>query len=112
MVEPLKASLLDAVGFERVSTCDIVFGCMDTAEGRHILGKICSAYAIPLFDVGVHIEPDGAGGMSHAVAAAHYIQPGGSSLLSRGVYSGEISMRKQPSVRHQRTTRGASRLDT
>ena len=89
MVEPVKASLLDAVGFERVSTCDIVFGCMDTAEGRHILGQICSAYAIPLFDVGVHIEPDGAGGISHAVAAAHYIQPGGSSLLSRGIYTGD-----------------------
>ena len=89
MVEPVKASLLDAVGFERVSTCDIVFGCMDTAEGRHILGQICSAYAIPLFDVGVHIEPNGTGGISHAVAAAHYIQPGGSSLLSRGIYTGE-----------------------
>jgi hypothetical protein len=89
LVEPVRASLLDAVGFDQVSTCDVVFGCMDTAEGRHILGQICSAYAIPLFDVGVHIEPDGAGGISHAVAAAHYIQPGGSSLLSRGVYSGE-----------------------
>jgi hypothetical protein len=51
-----------------------------------MLGQICSAYAIPLFDVGVHIEPDGAGGISHAVAAEHYIQPGRSSLLSRGVF--------------------------
>jgi hypothetical protein len=88
-VEPVKASLLDAVGFDRATTCDVIFGCVDTAEGRHILGQICSAYAIPLFDIGVHIEPDGAGGISHAVAAAHYIQPGGSSLLSRGVYTGE-----------------------
>jgi hypothetical protein len=40
LVEPVKASLLDAVGSERVSTCDIVFGCMDTAEGRHILGRV------------------------------------------------------------------------
>ena len=44
---------------------------------------------IPLFDVGVHIELDGAGGISHAVAAANYIQPGGSSLLSLGIYTGE-----------------------
>ncbi|OYV24697.1 MAG: hypothetical protein B7W99_00965 [Rhodospirillales bacterium 20-58-10] len=89
VVEPLKASLLDAEGFQRATTCDVLFGCMDTAEGRHILGQICAAYLIPLFDVGVHIELDGVGGISHAVAAAHYIQPGGSSLLSRGVYSGE-----------------------
>ena len=88
-VEPVKASLLDAAGFGRATTCDVIFGCVDTAEGRHVLGQVCSAYAIPLFDVGVHIEPDGAGGISHAVAAAHYVQPGGSSLLSRGVYTGE-----------------------
>jgi len=37
--------------------------------------------------VGVHIEPDGEGGVSHAVAEAHYIQPHGSSLLSREVFS-------------------------
>lgn len=89
VVEPLKASLMDAEGFHRATTCDIVFGCMDTAEGRHILGQICSAYLIPLFDVGVHIELDGVGSISHAVAVAHYIQPGGSSLLSRGIYDGE-----------------------
>ena len=38
-VEPVKASLLDAEGFQRATTCDVVFGCMDTAEGRHILGQ-------------------------------------------------------------------------
>ena len=89
VVEPLVASLLDAEGFQRATTCDVVFGCMDTAEGRHLLGQICTAYLIPLFDVGVHIELDGAGGISHAVAAAQYIQPGGSSLLSRGIYTGD-----------------------
>ena len=88
-VEPVKASLLEAAGFDAASTCDVLFGCMDTAKGRHILGQIASAFAIPLFDVGVHIEPDDMGGISHAVAAAHYVQPGGSSLFSRGVYTGD-----------------------
>ncbi|MDT7953440.1 MAG: ThiF family adenylyltransferase [Acetobacteraceae bacterium] len=88
-VETVRGSVLDEAVARRVARCDVAFGCMDTAEGRHVLGQLCSAYAIPLFDVGVHIEPDGAGGITHAVAAAHYVQPGGSSLLSRGVYSGE-----------------------
>ena len=88
-VEPVDGSILDDSVARRVAGCDVAFGCMDTAEGRHVLGQLCSAYAIPLFDVGVHIEPDSAGGITHAVAAAHYIQPGGSSLLSRGIYSGE-----------------------
>jgi hypothetical protein len=44
VVNPLKASLLDIDGFQQATTCDVVFGCMDTAEGRHILSKICAAY--------------------------------------------------------------------
>jgi hypothetical protein len=37
--------------------------------------------------MGVDIEPDGTGGIDQAIAACHYLQPGGSSLLSRGAYS-------------------------
>ena len=88
-VDTVRCSVLEEGAARAVAACDVVFGCVDTAEGRHVLGQLCNAYAIPLFDVGVHIEPDGEGGISHAVAAAHYLQPGGSSLLSRGVYSGE-----------------------
>lgn len=88
-IEVLRVSLLDPGACQAVASADIAVGCTDTAEGRHVLNQICSAYAIPLFDVGVHIEPDGAGGVSHVVAEAHYIQPHGSSLLSREVFSGE-----------------------
>jgi hypothetical protein len=88
-VEVYPASIHDDEAVRAVAGCDVVFGCVDTVEGRHVLNELCSAYCIPFFDVGVHIEPDGNGGITHAVAQAHYVQPHGSSLLSRGVYSAE-----------------------
>jgi len=88
-VERYPTSILDPVAAAAVAAADIVFGCVDSVEGRHVLNELCSAYGLPYFDCGIHIEPDGAGGVTHAVATANYVQPGGSSLLSRGVYSSQ-----------------------
>ncbi len=70
-----------------VAECDVVFGCMDTVEGRHLLNRLTTFYVLPYFDVGVRLDADGAGGVNAVAGAVHYIQPGRSSLLSRGVYS-------------------------
>lgn len=69
--------------------CDVIFGCVDSAFGRYHLDCLSSAYLIPYFDVGVHLETDGKGGLSAADAVSHYIHPEGESLLSRGAYSME-----------------------
>ncbi|MCY4306282.1 MAG: ThiF family adenylyltransferase [Aestuariivita sp.] len=66
--------------------CDVIFGCVDSAFGRYHLECIASAYLIPYFDVGVHIEADGTGNISAADAVSHYIQPDGRDLFSRGAY--------------------------
>ena len=87
-VTAVAESILDPDAVREIAACDIVFGCVDSAEGRHVLNMVTAAYLIPYFDVGVHLEADGKGGVSHAVAAAHYLLPG-ESLLSRGVYSSE-----------------------
>lgn len=70
-----------------VAECDVAFGCMDGVEGRHVLNRIATFYLLPYFDVGVRLDADGAGGIERIAGAVHYIQPGGSSLLSREVYS-------------------------
>jgi hypothetical protein len=44
-------------------------------------------YLIPYFDLGVRLEADGKGGIENIFGTVHYIQPGGSSLLSRGQYN-------------------------
>jgi len=51
-VEFHTVSLLDPGAIKAVASCDIAIGCVDTAEGRHVLNQICAAYAIPMFDVG------------------------------------------------------------
>ena len=69
--------------------CDVIFGCVDSAFGRYHLDCLASAYLIPYFDVGVHLEADGTGGITAADAVSHYIHPEGTSLLSRGAYTME-----------------------
>ena len=69
--------------------CDVIFGCVDSAYGRYHLDCLASAYLIPYFDVGVHLEADGTGGITSVDAVSHYIHPEGDSLLSRGAYTME-----------------------
>jgi hypothetical protein len=70
-----------------VAGCDLVFGCMDTIDGRHLLNRLATFYLLPYFDLGVRLVADGLGGVSHVCGTVHYMQPGRSSLLSRGLYS-------------------------
>jgi len=70
-----------------LAKCDIVFGCMDEAGGRHLLNRLCSTYSIPYFDLGVRLVADGKGDISHVCGTVHYLQPDRSSLLSRGLYT-------------------------
>ncbi len=72
-----------------LADCDIVFGCMDSVDGRHLLNKLATFYSIPYFDLGVKIIANGNGGVDQVCGTVHYLQPGGSSLLSRGVYTME-----------------------
>jgi hypothetical protein len=75
---------------KELAECDCLFSCVDSAEGRHIQNSISSYYLIPLIDLGVRIDADGKGGINGIFGSVHYIQPGGSSLLSRGQYNLDI----------------------
>jgi len=70
-----------------VAECDVIFGCMDGIEGRHLLNTLATFYLIPYFDMGVKLKADGKGGVNEVCGSVHYLQPGKSSLLSRGVYT-------------------------
>ncbi|WP_412464915.1 HesA/MoeB/ThiF family protein [Flavobacterium mekongense] len=72
---------------KELSDCDLLFGCVDGAEGRHILNLISSYYLIPFIDLGVKFDADGHGGINGIFGSVHYVQPFGSSLLSRKQYS-------------------------
>jgi hypothetical protein len=85
-VIPIHGNLINREAVARVAECDAVFGCMDGVEGRHMLNRLATFYTMPYFDVGVRLDADGKGGIDRIAGAVHYLQPGGSSLLSRGVY--------------------------
>lgn len=69
--------------------CDIIFGCTDNVDSRHLLNQLCSFYLLPYFDVGVKLIADGQGGIDKICGSVHYIQPHKSSLYTRGVYNFE-----------------------
>ncbi len=72
-----------------VGECDVIFGCMDGVEGRHILNRLAAFYALPYFDIGVKLEADGRGGVDEACGAVHYVRPDGATLQDRKVYNAD-----------------------
>jgi len=110
-VLPIRANLISAESVRSVAECDVVFGCMDGAEGRHVLNRLATFYTLPYFDVGVRLDADGRGGVERIVGAVHYLQPGRSSLLSRGVYDmdtvdAEAMRRTNPDLYRQHVREG------
>lgn len=87
----LKKNLWDPEVVRAVAECDVVFGCMDTVDGRYLLNTISSYYNIPYFDIGIRLDAvrDGQerGRIREVCGTVHYIRPGRSSLMSRGLFS-------------------------
>lgn len=88
-VEAIAHNLLSPAAVRHVAACDVLFGCVDGAEGRFVMNKLASFYSIPYIDVGVRLDADGKGGINQICGTVHYLQPGGSSLLSRGAITME-----------------------
>jgi hypothetical protein len=88
-VIPVAENLVNPGVVKLVAESDVVFGCMDGAEGRNLLNRLATFYCIPYFDMGVRLEADGCGGISQICGSVNYLHPGGSSLLSRKVITPE-----------------------
>ena len=87
-VESYQTNLYDDIqSLRALVRCDVVFGCVDSVDGRHLLNQLCSFYLIPYFDLGVKLEANGSGGIKQICGSVHYIQPFKSSLITRGVYT-------------------------
>lgn len=76
---------------EEASKSDILFCCVDSQIGRNICDLMSSAFLMPLFDVGVVIpirkQSDGRDAILDVNMRIDYVQPRGSSLFDRGVYT-------------------------
>jgi len=76
---------------EAVAQCDIVFGCMDTIDGRYLLNALSTYYTIPYFDIGVRLDAVrngiNKGRIREVCGTINYLMPGRSSLMSRELFS-------------------------
>ncbi len=89
---PVAASVATREAVLAASEADVLFCCVDTLEARQIADLIASAFLIPLIDMGVVIPVRRAGGgvaIADVVGRIDFVQPGGSSLQDRKVYSPE-----------------------
>src|SRR5260370_459810 len=74
-----------------VAQCDIVIGCMDTIDGRFLLNTLATYYTLPYLDIGVRLDAvrngSDKGRIREVCGTVHYLQPGRSSLMSRGLFT-------------------------
>jgi hypothetical protein len=84
-------NLWDPEVIRAIAQCDILFGCMDTVDGRYLLNSIATHYNIPYFDIGVRLDAvrneAGQGVIREVCGTINYLQPGRSSLISRDLFS-------------------------
>ena len=71
---------------DALKSCDVVFGCTDDHEGRSVLNRLAYVYAIPVFDMGIRIDPGPPGKpVQGAVGRVTTLVAGSRCLLCRGV---------------------------
>jgi len=93
-VLPVPHSIATREAILAACEADVLFSCVDTAEGRHIADRLSAYFAMPLFDVGVAIPTEAAPAEGRRVAEVYgrvdYVYPGGSNLMDRGVYDATL----------------------
>jgi hypothetical protein len=77
----------DGLLMEAAMESDFILGSVDSIEGRNIMNTISTMYLVPYIDMGVKLVTDKKGGIDEISGSVHYLQPGKSSLRTRGVYT-------------------------
>lgn len=81
----------DPNAIRQIAQADVIFGCMDSIDGRYLLNLLATYYCQPYFDIGVRLDavPTGAerGKIREICGTVNYLQPGLSSLMTRGLFS-------------------------
>lgn len=86
----INKNLWDPEVVRVVAQCDVLFGCMDSIDGRYLLNAIATYYNIPYFDIGVRLDAVRSGPQKGRIrevcGTINYLKPGRSSLMSRGLF--------------------------
>lgn len=103
-IDAVPSVILCPEAIHKLSQCDLIFGCLDSVDGRMHLNRISTFYCIPYIDLGVKLASSH-GVISTVTGAVHYLIPGKSSLRSRNVYTSEQlvsqSLRREDPIAYQ-----------
>ena len=86
----IARNLWDPEAVRAVAQCDVLFGCMDSIDGRYLLNALATYYTLPYFDIGVRLKVASSGlgkGPIEVCGTVNYLRPGRSSLMSRGLFT-------------------------
>jgi len=86
-VTALPLDIFDPRVVLELAHSDILFGCMDSVDGRELLNRVATFYSLPLIDLGVRIDADGRGGVDQIAGQIHYLVPAGPTLMERRLYT-------------------------
>lgn len=84
-VQVITDSFLAPAAIDAVRGCDVVFACFDDDGPRLVATELALAYDLPLFDIGVGIEPDDQGIIAEAGGRVAIFLPGGACLQCMGL---------------------------
>ena len=87
IVETYAADVRAVRVLQRLTHCDLIFGCVDSIEARDVLNRLSVYYLLPYLDVGVRLEADGEGGVQHIAGGVQYVHADSPTLMERGLYS-------------------------
>jgi hypothetical protein len=91
VVKRIRANIDCREAVELAAGADVIFSCVDSEEGRSICDRLACAMVMPLFDVGVTIPVTRGRDQTMAIfdvlGRVDYVQPGGSTLSDRKVYT-------------------------
>lgn len=91
-VNAMAKTIFDRSAVLEAAKADIIFSCVDSAQGRQICDLAAQAFMIPLIDMGVTIptrinrEQDDIA-IADVLGRIDYVQPGGATLADRMVFT-------------------------
>lgn len=93
IVKAINDTVMSREAVLAVADADVLFCCVDSHQGRLICDLMASSFLLPLFDVGVTIPTrlsnKGVRRIHDVLGRIDYVQPGGSTLFAREVYTAQ-----------------------
>jgi molybdopterin/thiamine biosynthesis adenylyltransferase len=110
-VESFGSAITDLAVARKFKDCDVIFGCTDDEWGRSILSRLSIMHVIPVFDMGVEVDPAEDGSIRSVRGRVTTLMPGSACLFCRGgvtpdVIEAEILNATQPSEYEKRRQEG------